>query len=103
MLDVSSNNLGRKGAKAMATCLANNKTLEQLNLSWNNLGQMKTVEKDPIGIKVISNAMRRNKYLKVLDLSGNNISNRGATFISEMLLEKQNAINLSLRAMESRA
>ena len=97
MLDVSSNNLGRKGAKAMATCLANNKTLEQLNLSWNNLGQMKTVEKDPIGIKVISNAMRRNKYLKVLDLSGNNISNRGATFISEMLLENKTLVNLSLR------
>ena len=97
MLDVSSNNLGRKGAKAIAACLATNKTLEQLNLSWNNLGQMKTVEKDPIGIKVISNAMRRNKYLKVLDLSGNNMSNRGATFISEMLQENKTLINLSLR------
>ena len=97
MLNISSNNLGRKGAQAMATCLASNKTLERLDMSWNNLGQMKTNEKDPVGIKVISKAMRKNKCLKVLNLSGNNMSNRGATFVAEMLQENKTLVNLSLR------
>ena len=96
-LNISSNNLGRKGAKAMATCLAKNTTLHELDMSWNNLGQMKTNEKDPVGIRVISNAMKKNKGLKVLNLSGNNMSNRGATFISEMLQENKTLVSLSLR------
>ena len=56
---------------------------------------MKTNEKDPVGIRVISNAMKKNKGLKVLNLSGNNMSNRGATFISEMLQENKTLVSLS--------
>ena len=96
-LDISSNRLGRKGARALAPGLAANKTLVEINLSDNNLGEMMTFEKDPTGIYFICKALKKNATIRVLNLSENNMSNRGATLVSEMLQVNSTLARLSLR------
>eukprot|EP00945_MAST-04E_sp_MAST-4E-sp1_P001927 g1927.t1 len=97
VLNLASNNFGRRGARALAPGLAVNETLQQIDLSWNSLGEMKTTEKDPKGIIAICKAMKRNRTLKVLNLSGNTLSNRGADLVSEMLNYNSTLSRIALR------
>lgn len=76
-LDLSANDIGAGGAKAMSGMLRFNKRLEELNLSFNCIGDN--------GAKYISKGMQFNSSLRWLSLRRNDIGNTGAKFIAEKL------------------
>jgi Ran GTPase-activating protein (RanGAP) involved in mRNA processing and transport len=73
----SNNNIGDEGAKAIAGALANNTTLQNINISKNDIG----VE----GAKAIAEALANNTTLIELNIGINNILDEGAEAIAEAL------------------
>eukprot|EP00053_Salpingoeca_punica_P008191 m.74088 g.74088 ORF g.74088 m.74088 type:complete len:802 (-) comp14488_c1_seq24:183-2588(-) len=75
--DLSSNNLGVRGAEAIAAGLLNNITLTTLNISWNDIGDD--------GATIIAESMLDNRTISSLSLSGNNIKSVGGHAIAVLL------------------
>jgi Ran GTPase-activating protein (RanGAP) involved in mRNA processing and transport len=65
------------GAKLIADALKDNKSLESLVLSKNNIGSD--------GAKMIADALKINKPLTLLDINENNIGDNGANQIADAL------------------
>ncbi len=76
-LDLSSNNIGPEGTKAIAKALENNTSLTSLDLSSNNIG--------PEGTKALAKALENNTSLTSLILWKNNIGPEGAKALAKAL------------------
>ena len=73
------NEIGLQGIKALEDCLSLSKTIKELNLSGNNIGD----EGVTIVIKALSN--KKKQSLHVLSLSNNRISSAGCKKICEFI------------------
>ena len=73
-LNLSGNNLGPSGAESLATALKINTSLSNLNFSGNNLG--------PAGAESLATALKTNTILTNLDFSGNNVGPAGAVSLA---------------------
>lgn len=73
------NEIGLQGIKALEDCLSLSKTIKELNLSGNNIGD----EGVAIVIKALSN--KKKQSLHVLSLSNNRISSVGCKKICEFI------------------
>ena len=71
------NNIGDKGAAALASALRVNEVLTELNIGGNEIG--------PEGAKAVGEALAANRVLTNLDLSWNNIGDEGATALASAL------------------
>jgi len=74
-LNVSWNNLRRRGAIAVAHGLKNNVMLKQLNLAWNGFGDE--------GAVALGEALRNNTIIQWLDISNNRITAEGAKYLAK--------------------
>ncbi len=77
-LNISRNNIGKKGAFEIAAVLAGNKTLLELDVSSNTLGgtQMDSVlvlSKEQDGVAALGESLKKNRSLLSLRLAGNNL------------------------------
>jgi hypothetical protein len=88
-LDLSGNNIGDDGAKAIADALKVNHSLETLYLNDNNIGDD--------GAKAIADALKDNKSLDKLDLDDNKIDDDGAKAIADALKVNHRLESLLLR------
>ena len=75
MLDVSWNSLVPKAMKKLLEKIAENRKLENINLSFNQIADHKTTEKEELKLAVYTTtAIKRNKKLMHLDLSCTGLS-----------------------------
>ena len=79
ILDLGDNNIMTEGAEAFGVVLRFSHTLEELNLSRNNIGDD--------GVRVIAQGLKENgdSALRRLDLSWNGIKDTGAGLLADML------------------
>uniref|UniRef100_A0A8C6XFJ8 NLR family CARD domain containing 3 n=1 Tax=Naja naja TaxID=35670 RepID=A0A8C6XFJ8_NAJNA len=89
-LDLRSNTIGPNGAKALADSLKNNQHLLSLNLQKNEIG--------PQGSKQLAEALKRNWGLKDLILSGNCVGDQGAAALAEGLSLNHTLLTLDLQS-----
>ena len=88
ILDISHNNLSYDGAVAISECLKTNVSLTELKMSGNNI-------KD-IGVNKIAGALEVNNMLKHLDISFNRLSLYGAVAISRSLKNNKTLHKLNI-------
>jgi Ran GTPase-activating protein (RanGAP) involved in mRNA processing and transport len=79
---------GNKGAKAVATILKENSTIESVHLGNNDIG----VE----GAKAISEALKGNTSLRRISLCNNSIGNEGGKAIADALQENTSILRIDL-------
>jgi len=89
-LDLRGNNIGAKGAAALAGGLKLNRSLRSLNLKWNQIGKENT------GIEVLCDTLKTNITVSHLDLRNNRIGNIGAKYVGEMLRDNSTITHLDL-------
>ena len=77
-LSLSHNNIGAEGAKCLAAALSNNNTLKGLDLDNNNIG----VE----GVKCLAEALKVNTTLEEIYLGGKNIGDEGTKHLARALM-----------------
>ena len=77
VLDLSNNNIGDDGARAMSIALNSKNSLKQLILKANNI--------TAYGVFKISEVLAKNKQLTLLDLSDNIIGDSGAKELAQCL------------------
>lgn len=77
VLNLKGNELGDEDAVAMGSFMERNKSLEELDVSWNAIHLR--------GAAAIAKGLKANNTLRTLCLSRNNISNKGALKIGEAL------------------
>ncbi|GLC35012.1 hypothetical protein PLESTM_000269300 [Pleodorina starrii] len=77
-LDLSNNDMGDKGAEAVATYIMQYKCVANLNLSSN-------VHLGPVGVKGIASVLNEDSVLERLDLSGCDVTGEGAAALGAML------------------
>lgn len=82
-LDLRNNKIGPEGATALAAMLRTNTTLQVLDLRWNDIG--------PSGGRALLSALQSNKTLKSLELAGNKIPDDVLQRVESML--KDNRMN----------
>jgi len=87
VLDISDNNISGMGAQEIAKALCENRTLHKLDISNNNILND--------GAKAISNFIKKNSILQELIIKGNNISIEGAKEITEAI-----KINTTLQKLD---
>ena len=76
-LDISNNNIGNLRAQEIARALYENQTLQTLDISYND------IQVD--GAKAMAEALHESKALQYLDVSNNNILDNGVIAISEYI------------------
>lgn len=79
VLDLSKNNLGKDGIKALAEVLPHNQIIEVLDLSKNNLGVP--------GASELAVALKGNKSLKFLNLFNNKVGFDGAKSLAQNVIQ----------------
>jgi hypothetical protein len=90
MLDLSNNALGEKSAAALASSLATNLKLVDLNLSWNQFR--------PKGVVQLAEGLKPNLSLQLLGLAWCGMADGGAEAFGEMLaLNQVRACQMLLR------
>lgn len=77
VLNLKGNELGDEDAIAMGSFMERNKSLEELDVSWNAIHLR--------GAAALAKGLKANKTLRTLCLSRNNISNKGALKLGEAL------------------
>ena len=87
-LDVSSNNLGDRGARNLSKGILNTKTLRVLNISNNNIRLW--------GISAISNALSNNTSVEELYMYDNPIGQRGTKALGKAIINNNKLKKLSL-------
>lgn len=88
LLDLSYNSITAEGAKALADALIDNKTLHTLKFACCNIGEA--------GAMALANALKRNNSLASLDLTSCNISEAGATALANALIVNSSLTSLLL-------
>ena len=88
ILNLDFNSIGDEGAKALATVLEKNRSLEELKLYKNNIGDE--------GAKALASALEKNRSLKRLELDSNNIDNEGTKALATALEKNTTLETLSL-------
>jgi Ran GTPase-activating protein (RanGAP) involved in mRNA processing and transport len=79
VLRMGYNLLSAKHAERISTVLETNRSLTELDLSWNSLGD--------VGVMVISDSLRANKALQLLNLTKVEMLERGTMVVADMLKE----------------
>ncbi|CAF1540590.1 unnamed protein product [Adineta steineri] len=87
-LNLSTNQLGDKGAQAAAKALQKNTTLTKLYLNQNQIGDE--------GAQVLGEALQNNTTLTILMLGNNQIGDKGAQALGEVLQKNATLIELGL-------
>jgi NLR family CARD domain-containing protein 3 len=82
--------MGLGGIKALEDCLMQSKTIKELNLSGNNMGDE--------GLAIVCNALLKHKRLSLqkLCLSSNKISDSGCTLICQIIRKCETLEELTL-------
>ncbi|XP_064009261.1 NLR family CARD domain-containing protein 3 [Pogoniulus pusillus] len=88
-LSLAENQIGNKGAKALARSLMVNRSLMVLDLRSNCVG--------PAGARALADALKKNQVLLSLNLQHNAISEDGASFLAEALLTNHRLMTLHLQ------
>ncbi|CAF1035256.1 unnamed protein product [Didymodactylos carnosus] len=111
-LDISCNEIGHKGAKALGKALESNQTLAMLNISQNTVAGEgdkalgKALESNQTlttfdisrnaigddGVKVLTKAIESNQTLKALNISGKVVGDEGAEALGKALESNQTLI-----------
>jgi len=86
-LNLSCNKVGCAGAAQLAQALENNESLQYLNLSWNDIG--------PFGALAVSKLLKVNKSIRYLSLGTNKINSVATEALAEAL-----EINTSLLGLD---
>ncbi|KAL6091890.1 hypothetical protein STEG23_002816 [Scotinomys teguina] len=89
-ISLTENQIGNKGAKALARSLLVNRSLISLDLRSNSIG--------PQGAKVLAEALKINRTLTSLRFSSNTIGDGGAMALAEALKVNQGLENLDLQS-----
>jgi Ran GTPase-activating protein (RanGAP) involved in mRNA processing and transport len=84
------NEIGLQGIKTLEDCLSLSKTIKELNISGNNIGD----EGLEIVIRALSNKKRQS--LTILSLSSNKITSKGCKMICDFILKGNNLEELHL-------
>lgn len=92
-LDLRGNNLGDKGAEAIAMGLQSSNTIKWLDISKNNIG--------PTGAVVIGKALLENKSLDTLLMNDNSIGYDGSASFAMALAKNEQLTGLSLEGDKS--
>ncbi|CAF2751545.1 unnamed protein product [Rotaria sp. Silwood2] len=87
ILDLMSTKITQRGVSILANALRDNKCLEELNISHNNISDS--------GIRYLSSTIN-SSVLKQLDLAENDISDEGAKYLAEMLETNTHLLGLLL-------
>nr|XP_033770984.1 NLR family CARD domain-containing protein 3 isoform X1 [Geotrypetes seraphini]XP_033770985.1 NLR family CARD domain-containing protein 3 isoform X1 [Geotrypetes seraphini] len=88
-ISLAENQIGNKGAKALARSLMVNRSLAMLDLRSNSIGSK--------GAKALADALKINQVLLSLNLQNNLIKEEGAKFIAEALLSNRKLAALHLQ------
>ncbi|XP_025021569.1 NLR family CARD domain-containing protein 3 [Python bivittatus] len=88
-ISLAENQIGTKGAKALAKSLMVNRSLLALDLRLNAIG--------PNGAKALADALKNNQHLLSLNLQSNLIKEKGAIGLSEALVTNQTLMTLHLQ------
>ena len=97
-LNLSSNNLGVNGGKAIFNYL-----LEQNSIICLDLSSKEGLYRNriyPEGVKLITNALKNNFFLEKIDLSSNSIKNEGLRYIINGLIDNINLQDLNIQNNE---
>eukprot|EP00998_Keelungia_sp_KM082_P002062 NODE_1249_length_1409_cov_73.826053_g1238_i0.p1 GENE.NODE_1249_length_1409_cov_73.826053_g1238_i0~~NODE_1249_length_1409_cov_73.826053_g1238_i0.p1 ORF type:complete len:436 (+),score=56.87 NODE_1249_length_1409_cov_73.826053_g1238_i0:81-1388(+) len=100
-MDLANSFLGCDGAKIALEPLSKNRTLQSLDLGYNNLGgsgrkgRLRSDEKE-IGMQYIAEAMSKNTSITSLNLAGNKLGEPGTKHVAQMLTENGTLRTLSL-------
>lgn len=81
MFNLKKNEMGLAGIKALEECLANSKSIKELNLSGNNMGN------DGVQIIVSSLKPKTKAGLTKFCVSSNKIDSRGCKMICDFIAE----------------
>jgi len=79
VFNLKKNEIGLQGIKSLEDCFALSKTIKELNLSGNNIGD----EGVSIVIRALSN--KKKQSLHVLSMSDNKITSKGCKTICEFI------------------
>ncbi|XP_053132825.1 NLR family CARD domain-containing protein 3 [Hemicordylus capensis] len=88
-ISLAENQIGNKGAKALARSLMVNRSLMALDLRSNSIG--------PQGAKALADSLKINQHLLSLNLQNNVIKEDGAKFLAEALLSNHSLMTLLLQ------
>ena len=99
-LIISHNSFGKSGAFSLARALEKNESITALDISYNNLGERKGRDTHSKGLDSLCRGIGRNKKLRTLDLSGNGLTNHGATTLSFALRDHPTIATLKLHRSE---
>lgn len=89
ILNLSSTQLGTKGATTLASLLRYNKSIQELYIGHNNMGTR--------GIKTLVAGLVENSTLQILDVSYNAMKKQGATILTEAM---QNSKSSNIRIID---
>ena len=88
VLDFSHNHLGLDSARALASLLAEDKTIKMLDLTGNDI--------DEHGVVLLCRALRSNRTLTELRLGGNSVRHDGGMAVAQLLQENDTLAHLHL-------
>ncbi|XP_070617099.1 NLR family CARD domain-containing protein 3 isoform X3 [Erythrolamprus reginae] len=91
-ISLAENQIGTKGAKALAKSLMVNRSLLALDLRGNAIG--------PNGAKALADSLKNNQRLLSLNLQSNQIKDKGAAGLAEVLTSNQTLMTLHLQKNE---
>uniref|UniRef100_A0A8C6XG58 NLR family CARD domain containing 3 n=1 Tax=Naja naja TaxID=35670 RepID=A0A8C6XG58_NAJNA len=91
-ISLAENQIGTKGAKALAKSLMVNRSLLALDLRSNTIG--------PNGAKALADSLKNNQHLLSLNLQSNLIKDKGAAGLAEVLASNQTLMTLHLQKNE---
>ena len=84
----------------MGEMLKSNKTLREIDLSYNALGQYRRRDTYQKGLTALCNGLKMNSRVANLNLSGNLLGNRGAILVAEVLRNNKTLVTLELERNE---
>jgi len=84
-LDISGNNIGADGCKALAAAIREHPTLDRLSMGNNNIRAE--------GAHFLRDALLDNVKLRRLDIHQNKIGPKGATFIARLIIGNKQGLN----------
>ena len=99
-IDLSHNQFGKRGATSMGEMLKSNKTLREIDLSYNALGQYRRRDTYQKGLTALCNGLKMNSRVANVNLSGNLLGNRGAILVAEVLRNNKTLVTLELERNE---
>ncbi|XP_058013529.1 NLR family CARD domain-containing protein 3 [Ahaetulla prasina] len=88
-ISLAENQIGTKGAKALAKSMMVNRSLLALDLRSNAIG--------PNGAKALADSLKNNQHLLSLNLQSNLIKDKGAAGLAEVLTSNQTLMTLHLQ------